>query len=1291
MSRRKKGADENQLGFAFDEAHEAAPGTAPAQRAGQAEAAVPDSAPGSARADEALPPNVIALPLPERRPPLSAPRRAPPSAERTSAPDGVIALPEGLRLERNLAVLAGAGAGKTYSLVTMCLHLLSGAREGHAPIDCGGLGLLTFTDKAAGEMRGRLRARLDALAQGGGEERELRASFEALGRPFPGEADWRRLRDELGAATIGTFHALCTQLLRRAPPASGVNPNAELLDERAARELLGRVVERAVLDEVQAGNASIRHLVRDLGFGGRGDWGLVDALAPVVSRLREEGVAPAFLPVADPVALRRQFDDSLEALRRAVSLGYRVVGKHRDTLDDFARLLEHTSFDSWPEVGPRLWKVVSGKRAEPFPELKDWVRADGKVDKAARGRHLGLLHGACVMAPHEAAVREVLADVSRRHADELARRGVVDFTGLLVQARDLLRDFPDARREAQARFQALLVDEFQDTNRLQLELVLMLAEKRDGAARPVSQVLEGRHPELERELPLEPAFLAVVGDRKQAIYEFRGADVSVFEVMTRAIERSGGGRAFLQDSRRSSPQLVAVLNALMPRVLGREKYGQSVEDFEIVYEPATDDLRAVRPPSPDLVPLVTVALPPGAVTDEAGPEDAEAVRQADAEAIAHAVADLVHRREYRVAERDGAVRGVRGGDVALLFQRFTQVELYRQALVRFGVRHRVVRGRGFYGAQEVVDVASLLAVLADPDDALSLAAVLRSPVVGLADTSLVRLALPVGPSGRLGLRPRALLHGEPLPDGLPAEEQRRLERFLRAYDALRRERDRLGLRALLRVAYDAFSWRVAVAASPYGEQGVANLDKLLELATQREARGVGVAAFARELLALADTEPTEAQGEVIDEQDLDAVTLCTVHQAKGLEWPVVVLPDLSAQPPNRDKAVRFDRALGLAVKPPASDEAAPQSLHAREIDERNRRRTRAESLRLLYVALTRARDRVVLGLLPDKPRTGTWAWELGFSQWKDVVPQVLATSPVPASPPMDPLLPDAEAAAHVQAVLDRVRVAPVAAAATALVPVTQLQDFVTCPRMFHFAHQLSLTPRGPEGRQDERLRADERDGDEVDVRARGTAAHRLLELTSLPLVGTTALGPHLEALVRTEGLSAAGGAVPKWVEAFWSTPLGGRLAALGEGRVHRELPFLLSLSDGRGFRLALKGQIDLLVEEDGEVLVVDYKTSVRSKAGLEPYRFQLGCYVLAAHRFVTREVPVRAGIVYLRDADLTPDFLDAPVDAAALERSLVEQARELTRAQVAFAWPGRERATCEGLGCGYLFRCHPRA
>ena len=176
-----------------------------------------------------------------------------------------------LALEKNLALMAGAGAGKTYSLVTMTLHLLAGAREGARPLRPSRLCMVTFTDKAAAEMRARVRARLDALVQAEPKallEPELRASLERLGLPFPTRDTWRALREELGSASVGTFHSLCGQLLRRAPPGSGVDASFEVLDELEARSLVLDVCERVVLDALEAGDPGVRELCQELTFSG---------------------------------------------------------------------------------------------------------------------------------------------------------------------------------------------------------------------------------------------------------------------------------------------------------------------------------------------------------------------------------------------------------------------------------------------------------------------------------------------------------------------------------------------------------------------------------------------------------------------------------------------------------------------------------------------------------------------------------------------------------------------------------------------------------------------------------------------------------------------------------------------------------------------------------------------------------------------------------------------------------------------------------------------------------------
>jgi ATP-dependent exoDNAse (exonuclease V) beta subunit len=1231
--------------------------------------------------------------------------------------DTELPLPEALRLERNLAILAGAGAGKTYSLVTTCLHVLSGARAGFEPVPASALGLLTFTDKAAGEMRARLRERLSALADGVGKEPELEASFAALGRPFPRAGFWRGLRDELGAATIGTFHSLCTQLLRRAPPGSQVSPHFELLDEREARLLLTGLVERELLRRLER-ESPIADLVGEIGFTA-----LVQALAGVSARLREEGQSPRYAAIADAGVLRERFERTLGDLRAVVAQAQGPRLKEPERLARFSAALARVDWDSFPVELPELRAALHRARGEPWVTLRHYV-SEHEKDRDP-DLNLSLLYGAARMAPFEAEVRDVLEAIAAQHEAALREQGVLDFTGLLVQARDLLRDDAVARREAQARFQVLLVDEFQDTNRLQLELVLLLAERREGAPRPVSTAFEARHREA-LSLPLEPGALAVVGDRKQSIYEFRGADVSVFEVMARCIEVNGGGRAYLRTSRRSTAAILAAFNAGFPRVLGREAYDSPAADFEVVYVPAHDDLAAHRSVAPAVPPLLW--LTNSNLGD--GPRDAETQRADDAEAIARALAyglaSSVTRSEGRsdAAEFDGAraldgaaafagaavgrtsgaggawtvvdrgdgktVRPARGGDVALLFQRFTQLETYRQALVRHGVRHRVVRGRGFYAAQEVLDVAALLAVIADGSDALSLATVLRSPMVGLRDSALVSLARPVA-GRRWGLDATRVLQGRAPLDGLDEGERARLERLRGLVQRLSGERDRLGLRALLRVALDELGYRVAVAAGPFGEQALANLDKLLVFASARERRGASLAAFAQELRELADTAPREDQGDVVDELDLDAVTLCTVHQAKGLEWPIVVLPDLVTRSPGGAPAVRFDRELGLAVRPIPFGEVSLESYSATKIQAQRARRERAESLRLLYVALTRARDLVVFGLVPPRLAGRTWAKELApFREWQDVraLAASLDVAALPAGPAaMEPALDEATAARELEALVARTRAARVALPRVMTLPVTQLQDFRSCPRRFHLAHQVGLAER----RVDFHADAEEGEGD-ADVRSRGTAAHRLLELVPLTAVGTPTLGDALRTVRHAQGLERlATDDVLAWVEGVLGTPFF-RAAAKTPARVHRELPFALRLDGEPGSPgLVLRGQIDLVVETPEAVLIVDYKTSKAPPAGLEPYRFQLECYALAARRLFGAAKAVKAGLVFLREDDRAPRWLDGVGTTEATGAALLADATALATAQREDTWGLRDRATCEALGCGYVYRCHPRS
>ncbi len=1223
---------------------------------------------------------------------------------------------EPLALERNLALMAGAGAGKTYSLITICLHLLGGARRDGRIIRPAELFLLTFTDKAAGEMRARLRARVDRLARDGAgpeDEKELRGSFERNERPFPTPDFWRRIRDDLGAATIGTFHSLCVQLLRRAPAGFGVDPAFELLEDGEARRLLHDTSERVVLEALERGDADVADLCRDMRFTAQGRAeGLVEALCAVFTRVREEGLSASRLPISDEREALQDFqravaqlDEQILTALAADERGKRAFG---EVLGRCARAVVGMTFENFLEPGrwPALKAAIAsspnlGRQKEEIKRVK--FLAVGK-DKEVVGLHGH--YAACAVSKQERAFRALLVELSSRHRAELDKRAVLDFSELLIRTRDLLRDVPSVRREVQDRVQVLLVDEFQDTNRLQLELVTLLAERREGAPRLVRDGQEeagdpGPQPQLGlaldsrrgrgmavEDVPLEPGLLAAVGDRKQSIYEFRGADVSVFEVLAQQIERDGGRRAFLQHNRRSSPELLSFFNEVFAYAMAPKP---DARDFEVAYAPAEDDLhpvRAQRVEPPVVERLVYSPL-----------DSAEECRLQDADAVARRLRALLapNGPEWVVGE-DDEPRRVRGGDVAILFRRFTHLESYRQALIRHGVPHRVVRGRGFYGAQEVLDLASLLALVADPGDAISLAAVLRSPLVGLSDASLFDLAW----AGRQRLRIAELNRPGRLQD-LPEDERRRLERFLTLLPRLRRERDRLGIRVLLRVALEETGYRVAMAGTPFGEQALANLDKLLELAARWDASGVGdCERFARELISLAEAEPTEAQADVLDAGDPRAVQLLTVHRAKGLEWPVVVVPDMASRRTFRPGRIVFDRRLGLAIKPwlPDELEPTPTTRFMRVCGELARRED-AESTRTFYVALTRARDVLILSGQVAKPPQGSWRRTLDVlvedspslkARVRDVFVEEI---PAPAPVPRVSQEPEESVRARAQAALASARTLPPVQPRTVVFPVTQLQDFFLCPRRYMYAHEVGLSEHpmvfelqeGPDGELVE-ARAP------GDPRQRGTLAHRLLERMELSTVanGGPALRKHLEELLWAEGESPKDNEqMLEQVCDFLGTRFAVGLARAGEARVHRELPFLLRLDGPGGLAVHLKGKIDLLFEaDDGSALVLDYKFSKRHPAGLEPYAFQLDCYALAARQYVREGVPVRTGIAFVREGKREPELRDraSEVDPDAFALRLVDRAGELLEASRKFDWPGHARDRCQAIRCGYQYRCH---
>src|SRR5581483_4631363 len=489
-------------------------------------------------------------------------------------------------------------------------------------------------------------------------------------------------------------------------------------------------------------------------------------------------------------------------------------------------------------------------------------------------------------------------------ADEVRVRkrddAVLTFDDLIAEAHAMLRSHAAVRERYARRFRAILVDEFQDTDRVQADVVRILSPD---------------------------TLLFVVGDEKQSIYRFRGADVAVFQAMAADV----GRELPLGTNFRSVPSILSFVNALAAAILRVPPDGEAAHwtRFDagqrlVPHRAAAEGAPAVR--------LVTFVEEHARRTLRA----AEA-RELEARVLAGAV------------ERLHVEDGIPYGEIAVLFRAFTEVKTYEGAFRRREIPYYVVRGRGFFQCQEVSDLVSLLGAVLDPDDGVALAATLRSPLFGVDDDTLARLAWPAAAS-----RPALARYFRTSDD--PA-----LGRVRDVLARLRATASRATIAELIVEACAATDFEAVCLTQFQGAQKVANVRKLIELAREGERRRFfSLRDFVRTVRRLAASEPREPEAALAGEAD-DVVRLMTIHQAKGLEFSAVVLPDLGRVLRRDVRTPAIDEELGVVGGPLDAagrvvvGHAGLTRYRARDFD-----RERAESARLFYVGCTRARDVLVL-------------------------------------------------------------------------------------------------------------------------------------------------------------------------------------------------------------------------------------------------------------------------------------------------------------------------------------------
>jgi ATP-dependent exoDNAse (exonuclease V) beta subunit len=788
-------------------------------------------------------------------------------------------------------VEAGAGTGKTGVMVERYCRLV--CERGASP---AAVLAFTFTDKAAAELRQRIRAEIERRAEAGSERA-------------------RQLLPSLGSAWVTTIHGFCNRLLAAHPVAVGIDPRFRILDgpetERVASEAFDEALEAFLSDGGEAREETAAAF--DVG-------GLRGMVLGAHAELRSRGEAAPRLP--DPPAA-----DVEEALRHATAVAAEALGElkpgspNHELVERALALLEDSN------GAPGLDAIASLRttsKAKPMAAYREAI--DAALSRVAEAGEGGLAYR------H---VAELLRLFDERFRAAKQRRGGIDFEDLQLLAVRLL-ERTETGASYRARFDHLLVDEFQDTNRLQLRLIEAL-----------------RGPQAQ---------LLVVGDELQSIYGFRHADLDVFRERREAILRPGSrGEAIpLSGNFRSRPEVIGAVNAIGDRLLEG-------------YAPLRVGAAPESPQPAGDGPAVELLL--------SGRDgwDGEGIRLEPATDARTPLNQLAESRFLAARLRELADQGVPRGEMVVLLRAFTRLDAYEDSLERAGLHPYVVGGRGYWSQQQVADVCALLATIANPLDDQALLGALASPACGVAPDTLWLLRAAAGrgrhiwPAVELaaGLGENEGVDAARL-EQIPPAELSLLWAFATTLAGLRRRAPALSLAELIDAAVSETGYDLAVLMRPAGESRFANVRKLMRLAEQFEtAEGRDLRGLLDFLAARADADADAQAATAVEGHD--GVRIMTVHSAKGLEFGVVAIPHLS-------------RGLLPAVRAPlltiGREREQPRvgmqlrRLGARGVDlyaqralcDEDAARQAEEELRLFHVGVTRARERLLLsGVVSPSP------------------------------------------------------------------------------------------------------------------------------------------------------------------------------------------------------------------------------------------------------------------------------------------------------------------------------------
>lgn len=1030
-------------------------------------------------------------------------------------------------LDETLFVEAGAGTGKTFALVERVVALVLGGTT----VDR--IATITFTEKAAAELKDRVRQGLEGC---------LREQPEAIDRV-------QAALESLERAQISTIHSFCQDLLRQFAAEAGVDPSFKVQDEvstarrfndrwRAYVEGLGGDVEAiGVVDRA----LSLGLNTTDLELLG-GELVSRAELVPVLDQSLPPASAPdwSLLSACRSAlrdAARPDVPETDELRRRIQAMTSLVEDLSRDSTDREVMLSSAATVLEWKfgRCGNQgTWGAGLADVRRSCEQVRDWLSEILASCRAEALRQIMPL-----------IVRFVVEDAEARGRD-----GLMSFDDLILRVRNLLTTDKAAVSALRERYDALLIDEFQDTDPLQVEIALAFA------ADPVSG-------------EIEPGRLFLVGDPKQSIYRFRRADMAVYSRTRSALEHAGAGRPLLRRNRRSRPVIIDWVNRVFGQMIGGEDKPGLQPEYRKIFPFRGEDVTGGG-----------VACFGGEIADGS---NARQVRMIESRDVA-ACCRLIVAEGWQVFDRRGQhARGASYRDIAVLIPARTVLTTLERFLGEADVPYRVEGGSLIYRTQEVRDLLNCLTAIDDPSDEVAIVGALRSPAFACSDVDIARF---VSAGGRI-----SYLRGD-LPSGVGpvADGLRVLRRF--------HER-RLGQSLSALVEELATDRRLAeIGMLDRGDRNsFRRVRYLVEQARAFEANGPeSLRALLQWLQGCAQRQMLDHEGAGLDD-DEDAVRVLTVHGAKGLEFPIVIMAGMGSAPfsrPGKFLVDRTDDSIGIQIGNKANRFTLGDVDRLQRVEKEH---CEAEFVRMLYVGATRARDHLVFSLYRGQRLPRAAAAQLESAGARDGI-SVLEPAPAAGSAlrpfegvQVDP--PDASTAEELE---------------------TQRRELVKSSRTQIYTSATRLG-RAAESKDS----AD----DDTEPWSRGRAGTRLgravhAAVQSLPLDPDDAA---LEAFSRAQAVAEAiperAPEVARLVRAAFSS--GASQRARVAARALREVPFAVAV-DG----LVLEGFVDLLIETSDGLEIVDWKTDriaegdVQSR--LAEYRSQAGLYVLGIEEATRQRV-----------------------------------------------------------------------